>query len=225
MWWYIKKDDINVRSVWNLDLSRKTSTLSSDRLNFVGKIQSIRALRSKDMVSRFSREGSLGRWCLSQVPGRASRFPHRLLRRHNAGPTGQPMSGIFMKPTGGCCTYREVEFEQQVVNNWDEVKESDLACGRPCCSMKWLYLLFWTIWAPAEGWCSCNLHPTYRWRGLTAAAIVLWDVCVVTTPGLPQWSYPRAKGAYMGVPDGAGRRLELGHSNPCSIMAHHVQGR
>lgn len=74
-----------------------------------------------------------------EVPGRASGLLHRLLcRGHNAGPTGQPMSGVFMEPKYGCCAYGEVEFEQQVVNNWDEVKESELACGRPCCSMRWL---------------------------------------------------------------------------------------
>lgn len=38
---------------------------------------------------------------------------------------GQPMSGVFMEPKYGCCAYGEVEFEQQVVNNWDEVKESE----------------------------------------------------------------------------------------------------
>lgn len=97
---------------------------------------------------------------------------------------GQLNSGMFMEPKGGCCAHGEVEFEQQVVNSWDEVKESELACGRPCYSTKWLYLLFWTVWAPAEGWL-LSLHSTYRWRSLTAAAIALWEVCVATTPELP----------------------------------------
>lgn len=78
-----------------------------------------------------------------------------------------------------------LSLSRQVVNNWDEIKESELACGRPCYSMKWLYLLFRIIWAPAEGW-RLFLHPSYRWRGLTAAAIALWEVCVATTPELPR---------------------------------------
>lgn len=96
---------------------------------------------------------------------------------------GQPMSGIFMEPTGGCCAYGEVEFEQQVVNNWDEVKESELACGRPSCSMRWLYLFFRMIWVTAEvgAYPSTLLTDGEVWQ---QQPLLFGGICVATTPEL-----------------------------------------